>query len=48
MTGSLRYSQDFALVNSASVNILEHDVIRFVQEFMGYVLEGRIPGSQEM
>lgn len=45
MAGSLGYTQDFALVNSASTNILEHDVVKFVQELMGYKLEGRIPGS---
>lgn len=45
MAGSLDYPQDFALVNSASMNILEHDVVKFVQEFMGHELEGRIPGS---
>lgn len=30
MAGKLGYSQDFALVNSAAMNIVEHDVIKFV------------------
>lgn len=34
LAGQLVYLQDFVLVNSAAMNILEHNAMRFVQEFL--------------